>query len=281
MSASWYYTKNLYLKFLQDDALFLASGLAFSLMICTIPLILIIFAIAGFALSGSVALWDNTVLYLQQIIPVSSERILGHTQSFIRGRKLIGIIGLVGLAFTATRLFAAVRTVLDCVFEVTHVRGIIHGKIFDFAMLLLLGMAIVFTNMALSLLPILFRKILFFQESLASLNLIFESHLFLIVSTFLLTASLLFISYKLFPTKKTRTDSCLIATSIAAVILELIKHIYSYYLSNYPEFNRIYGTLAAIIAMVIWFYLVSLVYIVAAEIAFLHEKRTIQNSAPG
>ena len=52
----------------------------------------------------------------------------------------------------------------------------------------------------------------------------------------------------------------MIATSIAAVFIEITKHLYRYYLTLYPGFNRIYGTLAAIVAMIIWFYLSSLVY---------------------
>ena len=109
MTHLWYYIKHLYLKFNKDDGFFLASGVAFSLLICIIPLILIVFSFVGFSLSSSAELWEKLVLYLKSLIPVSSESIISNTQALIRDRKLIGLIGLIAAAFTATRLFAAIR----------------------------------------------------------------------------------------------------------------------------------------------------------------------------
>ena len=273
MYAFWYYIKNLWFKFIKDDALFLASGIAFNVAITTIPLILIIFSIAGFAFSSSAELWDKTVIYIQSLIPVSSESIINNTQRWIKDRTWIGIIGLAGIAFTATRLFATLRTVLDNVFEARHTRGIIHGKLFDFMMLLLLGIMMIVANLFIIFLPRFFRESVFFNNSAFSLLQIFESHLVGTMLTFLLTVALLFISYKFFPSKSMKNGTCLIATLIMAVVFEITKQLYIYFLRMYPDINRIYGTLGAIVAMIFWFYICSLVYVVAAEIAFIHEKR--------
>jgi len=273
MYAFWYYIKNLWFKFIKDDALFLASGIAFNVAITTIPLILIIFSIAGFAFSSSAELWDKTVVYIQSLIPVSSESIINNTQRWIEDRTWIGIIGLAGIAFTATRLFASLRTVLDSVFEARHTRGIIHGKLFDFMMLLLLGIMMIVANLFIIFLPRFFRENVFFNNSAFSLLQIFESPLVGTLLAFLLTVALLFISYKFFPSKSMKNGTCLIATLIMAVVFEITKQLYIYFLRMYPDINRIYGTLGAIVAMIFWFYICSLVYVVAAEIAFIHEKR--------
>lgn len=273
MYTFWYYIKNLWFKFIKDDVLFLASGIAFNVAITTIPLILIIFSIAGFAFSSSAELWDKTVVYIQSLIPVSSESIINNTQRWIEDRTWIGIIGLGGIAFTATRLFASLRTVLDNVFEARHTRGIIHGKLFDFMMLLLLGIMMIVANLFIIFLPRFFRESVFFNNSAFSLLQIFESHLVGTLLTFLLTVALLFISYKFFPSKSMKNGTCLIATLIMAVVFEITKQLYIYFLRMYPDINRIYGTLGAIVAMIFWFYICSLVYVVAAEIAFIHEKR--------
>ena len=264
--------KKLWGKFIRDDVLFLASGIAFNIVICVIPLILIIFAIAGYMLSSSTDLWDRVVVYIQNLIPVSSERIINNTQRLIEDRTLIGIIGLVSLAFTATRLFASLRTVLDYVFETKHTRGIIHGKLFDFTMLLLMSMIVILTNLTFHFLPRLFRENILLNNRIFSLISLFESQVVGIILTFLLTVGLLFISYKFFPSKKMANDTCLIATLIAAVFIEITKNIYGWFLSMYPEINRVYGTLGAIVALIFWFYISALVYVVAAEIAFIHES---------
>ncbi|OGF98848.1 MAG: hypothetical protein A3F83_14875 [Candidatus Glassbacteria bacterium RIFCSPLOWO2_12_FULL_58_11] len=279
MYSLWDYTKSLWYKFVKDDILFLASGIAFNLMICTIPLILIIFALAGYTLSNSSELWDKAVVYIQSLIPVSSERIINNTQRIIEDRTWIGIIGLVGIAFTATRLFASMRTVLDNVFEAKHVRGIIHGQLFDFMILLLMTAMVLLANLSFTFLPRFLRENILFNNRIFPLLPILESRPFGIVVTFLLTVAMFFISYKFFPSTKVKTGTCLFATLIATVFIEITKHLYHSLLLLYPEINRIYGTLAAIVALIFWFYISALVYIAAAEIAFIHEKsreRTLQ-----
>ncbi len=277
MKTIWYYIKNLYSKFIKDDILFLASGLAFSLLICMIPLLLIGFSIVGFTLSASGELCDKIVLYLEEVIPVSSESIINNTYPLIRDHKVIGIIGLLGVAFTATRLFATVRVVLDCVFEVRHTRGIIHGKIFDLTILLLLGMVLVLANLGITFMPNLRIFNIDLSGNTYSLYTLIESRSFALAVPFATTIALLFFSYKFFPSKRTRTDTCLIASAIAGVFWEITKHLYKYYLTLYPAFNLIYGTLAALVALVVWFYLASIVYVMAAEIAFIYEKRTARS----
>ena len=272
MRMVWYYIKNLYLKMEKDNTLFLASGVAFNLLVSAIPLMLIIFSIGGFVLYSSSELWDKTVLYIQSLIPVSSERIINNTQSLIQDRTWIGIVGIVGIAFTATRLFATLRTVLDVVFEADRTRGVIHGKVFDFAMLVLLGLVMVLTNLMFTFLPNV-AHLSVVQGRLSFIVTFLNSKFFNIFLTFVITMVLLMFTYRLFPSIKVRRGTCRVASLIAAVVIELTKNAYRYYISLYPEINKLYGTLGAIVALIVWFYIVSLVYVMAAEIAFIRQKR--------
>jgi len=274
MNTAWYYIKNLYFKLIKDDVLFLASGIAFSLLICMIPLLLIVMSIVGFSFSISSELWDKIVLFLENVMPVSSESIINQTNALLRDHAVIGIIGLLGVAFTATRLIATVRVVLDCVFEVGHVRGIIQGKLFDFAILMVFGLVMVMANLGITFMPNLRIFDIELSGTTYSLITLIESRLFNLIVPFTLTIALFFFSYKFFPSKRTRTDTCLIASVIAGVFWEITKYLYRFYLMQFPAFNRIYGTLAALVALLFWFYVASIVYVMAAEIAFIHEKRT-------
>ena len=272
MYSFWDFIHSLWYKMHRDDILFLASGIAFNLLICLIPLILIIFAMAGYSFSSSTELWDNAVLYLQSLIPVSSESIISNTQRLINDRQLIGMLGLGGIAFTATRLFASLRTVLDKVFEARHTRGIIHGKLFDFMILVLIATLLVVANFTFVFLPTLLRENMLFSNPLFSIALLLKSKTAAIIFTFLLNAAFIFLSYRFFPSRSVRTDTCVIATSIAVTVFEISKYLYGYFILMYGEFNRIYGTLAAIVALIVWFYISSLVYVLAAEIGFIHEQ---------
>ena len=272
-SVVWYYIKNVAIKTVKDDALFLASGVAYSLLICIIPLLLVIFSIVGFTLNTSNDLWSNVVIYLQSVIPVFSDNIISNTRTLIRDRALLGIIGIVATAFTATRLFAVLRTVLDTVFEVEHVRGLVHGKLFDFTILFTIGTAMAIINIGVTFLPTL--EVFQYLVKLGGLSgsFLVNSKLFHILFPLPLTMIMFFFTYKFFPSKKPRTDTCIIATVIAGLFWETSKNFYRIFLENSTDFTQVYGTLGAVMAVLIWFYLASLIYIIAAQIGFIHERR--------
>lgn len=272
MYSFWEYLRSLWIKMQKDDVLFLASGIAFNLLICLIPMILIIFSMAGYTLSTSEELWEKLVVYLQSLLPVSSERIISNTKRLINDRGWIGLIGLIGLALTATRLFAALRSVLDKVFEARHTRGIIHGKLFDFSILITVAALLIVANFAFHFLPALFSENLLFNNRMFSLMPLLESRIVGILFTFLLNAAFVFFTYRFFPSRSVRTDTCVIATSIAVTVFEASKYLYGMFIEMFGQFNRVYGTLAAIVALIVWFYISSVVYVVAAEIGFIHEQ---------
>ncbi len=264
---------------MKDDILFLSSGLAFTFLLYTIPLILLIFALAGFTLTNSEQLWQNTVLYLQSLIPVSSERITSNARAIIDDRQWLGAIGLAALALFSSRLFASLRTALDTVFEAPHERHPLRAKLFDLTVMLSLVLLVVTVNLAFSLLPALLSHRFGDRLGLGFLRSFIEARRVLEAGTFLVTAGLIFITYKFFPAKRPRTATCLVATAIAAVLIELTKIGYRYYLSAYPSFNKVYGTLGAFVILVFWFYISSFVYILAAEAAFVALRHPLRGAA--
>ena len=57
------------------------------------------------------------------------------------------------------------------------------------------------------------------------------------------------------------------AGSITASILTiLITNLFSYYLSNFASYNRLYGTIGTFIALMVWLYLIALILILGFEI---------------
>ena len=52
----------------------------------------------------------------------------------------------------------------------------------------------------------------------------------------------------------------------AAILTILITNLFSYYLSNFASYNRLYGTIGTFIALMVWLYLVALILILGFEI---------------
>ena len=57
-----------------------------------------------------------------------------------------------------------------------------------------------------------------------------------------------------------------VGSVVASVLLILITNGFSFYLSNFATYNRLYGAVGTLIALMVWLYLVSLVLILGFEI---------------
>ncbi|MBA4395524.1 MAG: hypothetical protein C0407_18385, partial [Desulfobacca sp.] len=105
-------------KLAADNIFFLASGLAFNLLICFIPLLLVILSVLAFFLYSTQEIMEYLRIYLDKMLPQASSKITADILHLIKTRKLMGLIGFLGLLWAATHLFSSIRTVLDKTLEI-------------------------------------------------------------------------------------------------------------------------------------------------------------------
>ena len=77
-------------------------------------------------------------------------RIMQSLSTIIQDRKILGILGMGGLIWVSTWIFASFRTALNIVFQVEKSRSLLRGLAVDFLMVLLAGflllLSMVFTS---------------------------------------------------------------------------------------------------------------------------------------
>ena len=122
-------------KFQQDDALFLARGLAFDVLVCLIPATFLLFILFGFLFDSPKESAQYMMTYMKSMIPFSSQQLLRGLFAVVRTKKVLGLVGIIGLVWTLSRVFGSVRTVLDTVFQVKEGRGFLRAKLFDLKMM--------------------------------------------------------------------------------------------------------------------------------------------------
>src|ERR1700674_2474910 len=98
-------------RFFAVDGAFLAAGLAFSFLVCLIPLVLLGVSVVGFVLSREQAAQD-VVGQLARNFPVYRREIARALLAIVAHRRVSGILGTVILVFFSTQLFSASRVVL-------------------------------------------------------------------------------------------------------------------------------------------------------------------------
>ncbi len=106
-----------------------------------------------------------------------------------------------------------------------------------------------------------------FSEGILNPNITFYTIQFLsyivIFFVFFITISII---YYFAPMSHKRWKFVNVGSIAASILTILITNLFSYYLSNFASYNRLYGTIGTFIALMVWLYLVALILILGFEI---------------
>ena len=237
--------------------MFLASGLAFTLMTCLIPVLFFVVSLAGFVLSRRAAA-EVVLTQLSEIVPVYKDELHEILAQIIRRRSLSGILGTLVLLIFASQLFATVRLVLNEVFGFTGA-GFVRGVVKDLLLLFLMGMlflaSIVITGL-IGWIKIILMVPVMPGEWIQSV--------FILVAVGFNTA-LFFIAYRYFPHRRVPVGAALSGAILASLLWEAAKQLFRWYILSFGAYDKIYGPLGALVALSMFAYYSGIVFVLGAE----------------
>jgi membrane protein len=262
---------------MEQNHIFLsAAGLSFNVLLCFIPLVLLVFYALGFYLGteDAIATVDRSIQDLG-LFPYEREQLRGMVvdliREFVGGSQLAGLIGAFGLIWTSSALFGAMQTVLGRIFHVHDTRSIFASKLRDFAMLSIVGIAVILVTVfmyGVSMIKGLGQRVFGMQLESWLFNDFLNA-----LSPFILSFLLFLIVFTIVPDKRQNARVVVIASSIAALLWGIAKIIFSYYLQHLWKIGMIYGPYAVIVATALWVYYSSLALLFAAEVGQMYDER--------
>jgi len=259
-------------KFRQDNAFFLARGLAFDVLVCLIPATFLLFVLFGFLFDSPRETVQYMMTYMKSMIPFSSQQVLKSLFSVVRTKRVLGLMGVIGLVWTLSRVFGSVRTVLDAIFQVKEGRGFVQGKLFDLKMMFLSTLFFLATVLVTSIFSLL-KKFSTNTLGMKFLYLGVRGELISILLAFSFTVGLFFCLYKFVPYKRIRTETALCAAFGAGILWEMAKHGFRFYLLKFVDLSQVYGSFGLLFVIVLWVYYSCIAFILGAEMGWTWERK--------
>jgi membrane protein len=273
----------------EDDNIFvLASGLTFSVLVAAVPLLFIIVSLLSTILqvtaqSAGVEPVEQLREYLLILVPVLDEGSSGTGPNLpeeiidrtIRQGEAVGVISFIAFVWFSTRLFGAVRAVLREVFDLRQSRGVIRGKLFDMQMVLVASILVIL-NIGITIVLNLAkaRGIEFLGLSPDHIGIVERLYAQITALAFIFLLFLLL--YKYVPAGRIPWRMALTAAAFTAICWELLKWGFALYLTRVADYNSIYGGIATLVVVVFWLYNLSIVFILGAQVAQIHEMRRVR-----
>lgn len=244
-------------KWGEDDAGDRAGAIAFYAFVSIFPLLLGVISILGFFLPDQ-DIRNAVSEAIVQILPGSVEFIEQTLESVIELRGSNGILSIVGLIWTGSNLFAALRRASNRAWGLKYERNFIIGKIRDLAMVLGTGLLLLL-SMALTNAINLVDEANFgpFYPLLAFGSLLIG---------FLLTLAVFAILNRYQPNKPVSWRFTWPGALLSTVLFQAGTYIFVFYLSNFADYQSIYGPLGSVIVLLIWIYASAVILLLGVAI---------------
>ena len=250
-----------------DNIFFLASGLTFSLLLASIPFLLLIVAAAGAILAPTLNVPPDVALdWLAGFLPFSESvrrEVWSTILDLANVSQAASPISAVLFLWFSTRLFGALRSALDYVFDLRHEVSLLAAKFRDIQLVLAasllltanIGISTTFLAMSrrvLSRTSIPPGPVLTMLGSIAAIGAIFL--MFLLI-------------YKFAPTTNLAWRTATVAAAFSSLGFEMVKYGLGFYVTEIADFTRIFSAFATLALVVVSFYYAAILFILGAEVA--------------
>ena len=253
-----------------DDATHMAAGVAYYAMLSLFPLTVGLISLLGLILDSE-ALEGEVITFLQAYIPGSKELLAANINAGGSIRGFLGVVSFLGLFWSASLLFGAITRVVNRAWDIHQDRPFYIDKLrhilmaFSVAPLFLMSIG---TTASLHILashdvPVIGR-VEFLDNDV--INIITRP------LPFLFTLSIFLLIYKFLPNTKTYWRYVWPGALLGAVLFEVFKSIFVFYMENFADYERVYGSLASVMILLAWTYFSGLILIAGAEFSSEYER---------
>ncbi|MEM6487556.1 MAG: YihY/virulence factor BrkB family protein [Pseudomonadota bacterium] len=253
-----------------NELTLIAAGVAFYGFLAIFPMLAALVAFYGFVLEPSTI--QAQLAVLQEVAPPGAYSILeGQVASITSaGRTQLGYTSLLGLALTLWTAKAGVGALirgLNIVFKVPAKRGFITGMAAAYGLTVLLVLVMVLALIGVVLVPGMLAAIP--AVTGIEVSMLTEIAIQLARWPILLGALILAIGvlYRYGPAEPRPHFSWFSPGAVLAIVLWVAgSAAFSYYVRNFGTYNETYGSLGAIVGLLMWFYLSAVIILIGGEL---------------
>ncbi len=255
--------KDIFLKalaaFWHDRCLDVAAILAFMTLFAIVPLLAISISVLSHL---NIKQMEFAGLLLRYFFPLQNyqEMITKNIADFTQNAVSLGIFGTFILILLSFELMYTIEDSLDTIWKVHRSRTV--GK----------RLVIYWANLTVS--PILLALSVLLSSKIkqrgffeAIFNLGFVQNLQHILLPFVLIFFVFFLLYKLIPNARVGNKPAIIGSFVGAILFQISKGIFSYYVYHYSMFFKVYGILGTGFVFLVWVYISWCIMLGGAEIA--------------
>nr|WP_207758654.1 YihY/virulence factor BrkB family protein [Algoriphagus lutimaris] len=252
----------------KDDIVERAGSVAFSFTLALFPLILFLL---------------NIVPYLQDIFPiVTTQNILTFVQEILPGelysqaettimdivsrpRQSLISLGFFFALFSSTQGVVSMMNSFNSVYQTKENRGFFQSRIIAASIVFLLVLTIVAASTVMILGSVIIQRVDELQMFDSGFMIFLFSTLKFLVLLFMFYIATAFI-FRFAPVVHDKWKFSSIGAILGGLLITLGFYGFTFYLNNFASYNKLYGSIGTLIALMLWLLITSLIVLVCFEV---------------
>jgi uncharacterized BrkB/YihY/UPF0761 family membrane protein len=217
-----------------------AAAIALYAILSAIPLFILTIIAAGYVFSSHPHIQEEITETIRSFNPYFSGQILSQLGQIEKKRQLLGWVGVLSLVWLSAMIFNSMATALNIIFRSQKKRNYFLAKLLAISMIPL-AWIVGIVSVAISYVAALLVK----QPALIAENLGFS-----------LSAA----------------SAAVVGSAIFALLTEIAKQFFTWYIANYTRYNVIFGSLEAVVILVVGVFYIALIFLFCAEIMSSYQR---------
>lgn len=257
--------------FSRNNGPYIAAGMAYWTVFSIFPL-----AIAGLSIMGflfpTASEQRQIVDTIVKVVPVSDAYLAEIVGEVVEARGALSAVAVVGLLFTGTAVFSAIRKGVNHAWGVRQPPYFLIERALDLGMLVGVGvlalLVVVFSTNVLGLATL--SQAPGWITDLPGLRILVK--LIVEIAGVALTAGVFMLLYRYLPNTSVAWRDVWLGGVLGALLFDLIRIGLAWYVARFSSFQLIYGSLGAIMAVMAWAYLSSLTVVWGAQLSYTYSR---------
>lgn len=253
-----------YRELFRTRAFTMAAAMSYYFLLALLPLLIFLSAMLGYLPVPN--LFGQLMDVLAVLVPPEAMQMVEHILASLLVPHRGGLLsfGLLSYLWTASGGFAASIEALNVAYDVEDTRGWWRDRLqallltLTTGLLILLGLMLIiagphFGHLLTELFPI--------PEAFADLWPVLR-----VATIFVIFVGAVEVQYYLAPNRRQSFMHTLPGSLVAVLGIFLCSAVLGYYFAHLSNYNKTYGSLGAVIILMLWLYMVALLFIVGAEL---------------
>jgi membrane protein len=267
-------------EFLTDNCTHLAAAISYYMLLSLFPLALAAISILSLV-SRSPNAEARVVDAITAVLPLSRDLVLAAIADFSPGVGAAGAIATIGLIWAGMAVFNAIRKSLNTAWGIKTPRPFLRERLIELVMMLGFA-AFLFVSVGVTTAFTIIRdaSIHVFGERFLNGGFVWQA-VVIAASTVLAFVGFLFL-YKFVPNTKVRWRHVWVGAIIAAVLFEITKNIFVWFVGEFATYNLVYGSIGTLIALMSWTYISAVIMLFCAKVISIYTgmKSSLLEDAP-